>query len=161
MVVLFASLAEEAIRNHFFLQLNGHYEGGATGETFNASGKTDILIRVNDRNIFIAKCKFWRGKEDFNESVDQLLSYLSWRDTKCSLLVFNKTRNSSAIREKMHEIMEARPEYRRTVSYDPNGDSRYIFVKESDPGREIIIMTQLYDIHVSQTLKKRLTNLSA
>jgi len=44
----FASLDEEMIRNHFLLQLNGHYEGSATGETFNASGKTDILIRVKD-----------------------------------------------------------------------------------------------------------------
>lgn len=38
------------------------------------------------------------------------------------------------------------PVYRRTISHDPNGDGRYIFVKESDPGREIIITTQLYDI---------------
>lgn len=47
----FSSLDEEAIRTHFLLQLNGHYEGGATGETFNASGKTDILIRVGGRNV--------------------------------------------------------------------------------------------------------------
>ncbi len=26
------------------------YEGQATGETFNRSGKTDILVRVEDRN---------------------------------------------------------------------------------------------------------------
>ena len=45
----FASLDEEAIRTHFLLQLNGHYEGSATGETFNAIGKTDILIRVENR----------------------------------------------------------------------------------------------------------------
>jgi len=146
----FATLDEEAIRTHFLLQLNGHYEGSATGETFNASGKTDIIIRVDERNIFIAECKFWRGKKAFNEAVDQLLSYLSWRDTKCALLVFNKTKDSSAVRQKTHEVMEARPEHRRTVSYDPNGDARYIFVKESDPGREIIITTQLYDMPVSQ-----------
>ena len=45
--------------------------------------------------------------------------------------------------------MESRQEYKSTVSYDPNGDARYVFVKESDPGREIIITTQLYDIPVS------------
>lgn len=146
----FASLDEEAIRTHFLLQLNGHYEGSATGETFNASGKTDILIRVENRNIFIAECKFWQGQKAFNEAVDQLLRYLSWRDTKCALLVFNKTKNSAAVRQKMHEVMEARPEHRRTVLYDPNGDARYIFVKESDPGREIIITTQLYDMPVSE-----------
>jgi hypothetical protein len=142
----FASLDEEAIRTHFLLQLNGHYEGGATGETFNASGKTDILIRVENRNIFIAECKFWRGPKTFNEAVDQLLGYLSWRDTKCALLIFNRTRDSGAIRQKMHEAMEGRAEHRRTISYDPDGDARYIFTKESDPGREIIITTQLYDI---------------
>jgi len=150
----FASLDEEAIRTHFLLQLNGHYEGSATGETFNASGKTDIIIRVENRNIFIAECKFWRGKKAFNEAVDQLLSYLSWRDTKCALLVFNKTKDSSSVRQKMHEVMEERSEHRRTVSYDPNGDARYIFVKESDPGREIIITTQLYDMPISQELEK-------
>lgn len=59
----FASLDEEAIRTHFLLQLNGHYEGSAMGETFNASGKTDILIRAENRNVFLAECKFWRGKK--------------------------------------------------------------------------------------------------
>ena len=146
----FASLDEEAIRTHFLLQLNGHYEGGATGETFNASGKTDILIRVENRNIFIAECKFWRGPKAFSEAVDQLLGYLSWRDSKCALLVFNKTRDSTAVRQKMHEIMESRSEHKRTAAHDLAGDSRYIFVKESDPGREIIITTQLFDIPIAE-----------
>jgi hypothetical protein len=65
---------------------------------------------------------------------------------KCALLIFNKTKDSSAVLKKMQEIMEERPEHKKTVSYDPNGDVRYIFVKESDPGREIFITTQLYDI---------------
>ena len=142
----FSLLNEEAIRTHFLLQLNGHYEGTATGETFNASGKTDILIRADDKNVFIAECKFWKGPKTFSDAIDQLLSYLSWRDTKCALLIFNKTKDTSAVRSKMHEIMKNRQEHRKTVSYDPEGDSRYIFVKESDPGREIIITTQLYDI---------------
>lgn len=142
----FATLDEEAIRTHFLLQLNGHYEGSATGETFNASGKTDILIRVEDRNVFIAECKFWRGPKAFSQAIDQLLSYLSWRDSKCALLIFNKKKDSSTVRQKMFEIMESRSEHRKTIAHNSNGDSRYIFIKESDPGREIIITTQLYDL---------------
>jgi len=142
----FASLDEEEIRTHFLLQLNGHYEGGATGETFNAAGKTDILIKVEGRNCFIAECKFWKGPKVFNEAIDQLLSYLSWRDVKCALVVFNRNKNSSAVQAKMHEVMEGRPEHRKTVPHDPDGDSRYIYVKASDPGKEIIITTQLYDV---------------
>ena len=80
------------------------------------------------------------------DSIDQLLRYLSWRDSKCALLIFNQTKNSSAVRQKMHEIMLARAEYRKTVNHDANGDSRYVFVKESDPGREIQVHTMLFDI---------------
>jgi hypothetical protein len=146
----FASLDEEAIRTHFLLQLNGHYEGSATGETFNAAGKTDILIRVENRNIFIAECKFWHGPKSFNDAIDQLLGYLSWRDSKCALVIFNHTKDSSGVRQKMHEAMTSRPEYRKTLAHDPANDSRYIFVKPSDPGREIRICTMLFDVPSSQ-----------
>lgn len=142
----FAPLDEEAIRTHFLLQLNGHYEGAATGETFNASGKTDILIRVDNRNVFIAECKFWRGPKSFNEAIDQLLGYLTWRDSKCALLVFNQVKDSSSVRKKMHEVMGSRPEHLRTLVHEPKGDSRYIFVKPSEPGREIQICTMLFDV---------------
>lgn len=142
----FASLEEEAIRTHFLLQLNGHYEGTATGETFNAAGKTDILIRAQNRNIFIAECKFWRGPKSFSDAIDQLLGYLTWRDSKCALLIFNQTKDSSAVRLKMHEVMTSRPEHRKTVAYNPVGDARYVFVKPTEPGREIQISTMLFDI---------------
>ena len=142
----FASLDEEAIRTHFLLQLNGHYEGSATAETFNSSGKTDILIRVGNRNVFIAECKFWDGAKTFSEAIDQLLGYLSWRDSKCALLIFNKRKDSSAVREKMHETMIARTEHRKTLMHDRDGDCRYVFVKPTEPGREIRITTMLFDV---------------
>lgn len=142
----FAALDEEAIRDHFLILLNGHYDGGATGETFNASGKTDILIRVENKNVFIAECKFWRGPKAFDEAIDQLLGYLTWRDSKCAILVFNKTKDSTAVRQKTHEVMEARSEHRKTISHQPTGESRYVLVKASDPGREIMVTTQLYDM---------------
>jgi hypothetical protein len=47
----FSAMSEEALRWHFLVQLNGHYEGQATGETFNYEGKTDILVRVNGRTV--------------------------------------------------------------------------------------------------------------
>lgn len=143
--VSFANLDEETIRDHFLIQLNGHFEGSATGETFNASGKTDILIRYDDRNVFIAECKFWKGQKSYMDAIDQLLGYLSWRDSKCALLIFNKTKDSTAVREKMHEVMSSRPEHRKTNKHDLEGDSRYIFVKQDDPGRDLIITTLLFD----------------
>lgn len=78
----FATMGEEDLRMQFLVQLNGQYEGHATGETFNLGGKTDILIRSNGKNIFIAECKFWGGPKTLLETVYQLLRYTSWRDTK-------------------------------------------------------------------------------
>lgn len=142
----FAKLEEEAIRDHFLIQLNGHYEGCATGETFNGEGKTDILIRIADRNVFVAECKFWRGQKQFFDAVDQLLSYLTWRDCKCALLVFNRNKDSTAVAAKMHEVMTSRPEHRRTLQNSDSGECRYIYVKQHDPGREIVITTQLFQV---------------
>jgi len=142
----FATLDEESVRDHILLQLNGHYEGAATGETFNSNGKTDILIRVEGRNIFIAECKYWHGPKKFEEAIDQLLGYLTWRDCKCSLIVFNRQKNPSAVAQKMHETMANHKGHRKTASIDATGNGRYVFVKESDPGREIVVTTLLFDI---------------
>jgi hypothetical protein len=89
----FVNMEEEHLRDHFLAQLNGHYEGHATAETFNGEGKTDILIRVDGKNIFIAECKFWGGPVKLTEAMDQLLGYASWRDTKTAIIVFNRNKN--------------------------------------------------------------------
>ena len=56
----FVQMKEEQIRDLILVNLNGHYEGDATGETFNAKGKTDILIRADCRNVFIGNANFGR-----------------------------------------------------------------------------------------------------
>ena len=65
----FSKLEEEEIRDHFLMMLNAQYEGQATGETFNYGGKTDILIRVEGKNAFIAECKFWRGEKNLSKQL--------------------------------------------------------------------------------------------
>ena len=80
----FRDMDEESLRWQFLVPLNSHYEGMATGETFNYTGKTDILIRYEGKNVFIAECKIWRGAEAFVETIDQLLGYTS-RNLSASL----------------------------------------------------------------------------
>ena len=61
----FHDMGEEDLRSHFLVQLNGAFKGHATGETFNFQGKTDILIPVEGKNVFIAEFKFWKGEKAF------------------------------------------------------------------------------------------------
>lgn len=65
----FVAIDEETLRSHFLVQLNGYYEGQATGETFNYEGKTDILVRANGKNIFIAECKYWGGPKKLSDTI--------------------------------------------------------------------------------------------
>jgi hypothetical protein len=93
----FHKMQEPALRDHLLLQLNSQFEGNAMGEVFNGAGKTAILIRVGDRNVFIAECKRWRGVAKFPQAIDQLLSYQTWRDTKAAIVLFIEQRNAQEI----------------------------------------------------------------
>ena len=108
----FHDVDEEALRSHFLVQLNGHYQGQATGETFNYEGKTDILIRSEGRNIFIAECKFWSGPKKLAETIDQLLGYSSGRDTKTAVSVFNRNRDFSKVLAAIPDAVLAHPQYK-------------------------------------------------
>jgi hypothetical protein len=142
----FAFLSEEEIRDHFLLQLNGQFKGNAFGEVRNGRGKTDILIRLENQHVLIAECKFWDGPSKFDETIDQLLGYLTWRDCRAALLVFNRTKNTTSVAEKMDAVMQQRVEYRGTIAHDAQGQSRYIFVKADDRDNKILISTLLFDI---------------
>lgn len=142
----FSKLSEEEIRDHFLMHLNGHYEGQATGETFNCSGKTDILIRVEGRNIFIAECKFWRGEKEFLETIDQLLGYTSWRDTKTAILLFNRNKEFSAVLQKIPDAI--RPHSCFISGYGATEETmfRYIFHQPGDINRRLVLTVMAFDI---------------
>lgn len=142
----FQGMSEEDLRQHFLVQLNGQYEGQVSGETFNYEGKSDILIRVNGRNIFIAECKFWSGPSAMNKALDQLLNYTSWRDTKTALLIFNRNKNMSAVVDKIPGIVENHPSFKRTIQCVGETGFRFILGHRDDPNREIIHTVLVFDV---------------
>ena len=142
----FGGIEEEALRDHFLVQLNGQYKGQATGETFNKKGKTDILIRVDGKNIFIAECKFWGGEKKLKETLDQLLGYTTWRDTKLALLIFNRNKNFSAVLEQIPEVMKNHPTFRQELSYPSETRFRFILHHPEDKNRELLLTVLAFEI---------------
>jgi len=142
----FAAMDEEALRSHFLVQLNGHYEGQASGETFNYEGKTDILIRAEGKNIFIAECKYWSGAKKFGEAIDQLLGYVSWRDTKTAIVIFNRNKDFSQVIETVPGAVKAHPNFKRAVDDDGEGRSRYVLAHRDDENREMILTVLAFDV---------------
>jgi hypothetical protein len=142
----FERMGEEDLRTHFLVQLNGQYEGRATGETFNYQGKTDILIREEGKNIFIAECKFWGGEKQFHETIDQLLSYLSWRDTKTAVLIFNRNQNFGEVLRKLEESAQQHPNFKRFVGKLDESSFRYVFHQPADKNREVVLSVLAFNV---------------
>ena len=113
---------------------------------FNYGGKTDILITSRGRNIFIAECKFWKGAAGLIETIDQLLGYLSWRDTKAALLVFNRNKNFSAVLEQIDPIVRQHPNFVSADGQHGATEFRYTLHHRDDPKRHLALTVLCFDI---------------
>ena len=142
----FSAMPEETLRWHFLVQLNGHYEGQVTGETFNYEGKTDILIRSEGKNIFIAECKYWDGPQKLTEAIDQLLSYSSWRDTKVAVIVFNRNKGFTQVLEAIKSTAKTHRNCKRELGNRSETSFRFIFAHRDDTNRELTLTIMAFDI---------------
>lgn len=142
----FKAMNEEALRQHFLVQLNGQFEGKATGETFNMAGKTDILLREGDRNVFIAECKFWKGPKAFGEAIDQLLGYATWRDGKTAILVFNRGTDTSTVLSGIDSVAKAHANFKRAIEWPHESGFRYIFHGNHDKSRELFLTVLAFHV---------------
>lgn len=132
----FVRATEETLRDHILVQLNGHFEGKAVGEAFNASGKTDILVRDGDRNLLVCECKFWKGTKSLNDAVDQLMSYLTWRDAKALL------------------VLREHPLFRRDLKKSTESVFECVLERKDDRDREVHLSVMVMDVP-SQNPTKR------
>jgi hypothetical protein len=104
---------EESLRDLIVPSLNSAFIGAnSSAETFNRKGKTDIITKAPDNSsIFIAECKVWRGEKVFMEAIDQLLGYVTWRDTRTAIILFVKKGEISDVIEKARSAMTKHPCY--------------------------------------------------
>lgn len=142
----FALMKEEELRDILLVILNAHFRGQATGETFNFEGKTDILIRHEGRNVFIGECKFWGGAKIFTDTIDQLLRYSSWRDTKAAVVFFNRNKNLTQVLRQIPETVAAHPAHERTLAPVSETHFRFTVKHPSDPERKIAMAVLVFDV---------------
>jgi hypothetical protein len=130
---------EEFLRNVLLVTLNGTYQGAGTGETFVRSGKTDILIKVEDRHVFVGECKWWEGPAGASAAVDQLLGYLPWRDEKAALIFFIDRKGAGAILDEAERVIRLHRAYKRlgASSSDPAARRNFLLAHPDDPEKAI------------------------
>lgn len=105
---IYSGKDEEALRDLLVMQLSPHF-ASVTGETFNKSGKTDVLIRHDGQNVFIGECKFWRGPKAHLATIDQILSYLTWRDSKAAIVSFIQNKELAPVLDQIRPIAAEHP----------------------------------------------------
>ncbi len=127
----YAGKDEETLRDHLILNLEPHFQIATTGETFNKSGKTDILMRHEGKNVFVAECKFWGGEKLHHKTIDQLLSYLTWRDSKAAIVYFVGTKEIAA---PLKAIEESTPQHPCFVAFKGKREESWFRYESHLPG---------------------------
>lgn len=146
---LYLGKDEEGLRDTFVTLLETRFEGiTATGETFNHSGKTDILLKnsTDGSNVFIAECKFWHGPTHFQQAISQLFDrYLTWRDSKTALIVFVNGTEFTTVLNSIKENIPSHPYYLRPNKVHSNTSTNYIFHLPHDANKEVFLEVMAFN----------------
>jgi hypothetical protein len=133
---MYANKHEEDLRDLFVATLSPLYRS-TTGETFNKKGCTDILVRHEGSNVFVAECKFWGGLKVFHSTIDQLLSYLTWRDSKAALVCFVKNNQMGPVLQMIATGTREHPCFIRLEATREENWMQFEFRLPSDPSRNV------------------------
>lgn len=140
------SLGEEPLRDSISGALNSFYKGMVSAEAFNKEGKTDILLKYRDHNLFIAECKIWSTETIFSEGITQLLNYLTWRDTKSSYIIFSKNRDVKKVIEKAKNLVESNSNFLSKVKDISNSCVMYGFKLNFETANECFLTLHVFDL---------------
>jgi hypothetical protein len=132
----YANKQEEDLRDFLLMTLCTHYPN-TTGETFNKKGKTDILVRYETSNVFVGECKFWKGFKAFHETIDQILSYLTWRDSKAAIICFVNNKELNPVLEQISTGAPQHPSFVRLESKKSESWTQIEFRLKTDLTRNV------------------------
>lgn len=137
---------EEDLRDLIIPSLNSVFFGAnSSAETFNRKGKTDIITKAPDgSNIFIAECKIWRGEKMFLEAIDQLLGYVTWRDTGTALILFVKNSGIADIIERAKSTIAQHPCYISFKTKTGDSSFSYKFHTQDDSQSQISLELMIF-----------------
>lgn len=142
-------LGEEGLRDNVLSHINVLYEGKATGETFRKYGKTDIRIEEESRSAFVGECKLWGGEKVLLDALSQLLGYLTWRDCKAALVLFNKDVAAFAgVQDTVGAALRKHGKFLRALNTGRAGEWRFVFQSQEDAGREVTVHVFAFNLYV-------------
>lgn len=137
---VFGGQDEEGLRDHFLTNLTGRYERTtASGETFNWQGKADILLKDDKgNNLFLCECKWWKGANALQTTIDQLLDrYTTWRDEKLAFIFFVGNKDFTHVLSQIIEQVKLHPCYNTFLNQKDESRFSFIFRQKIDIQRKV------------------------
>ena len=97
----------------------------------------------------MCECKFSKGAKSLDEAVDQLMSYLTWRDAKApSGVMFNRNTQMTTVLSAVEATLPKYPSYRRGLTRP----SETVFEcvptapRKDDNDREVQLLVMVMDV---------------
>lgn len=144
----YKTMHEEDLRNTLLAALNGMYQGSAMGEAFRGKGKTDICIEKDNRAAFVAECKMWTGQGAVEDAVNQLDSYLTWRDCKTALIFFVRNKDFLRVLVSARQSLETISAMRQIKEIDRN-EFECCLISATNPGQLVNIRVMLFNLYAT------------
>ena len=142
----YAAMHEEDLRNTLLAVLNATYKGDAMGEAFRNKGKTDICIERENRAAFVAECKMWTGQRDVQPAVEQLDSYLTWRDCKTALIYFVRRKDFLRVLSTVEVTLRGIP-FMRSVDVVDENEFKCLIASKATPGQLVQVRVMLFNLY--------------
>jgi len=140
---------EEGFRDVILVNLNTIFEGKATGETFSNKGKTDIYLNITKGNILVFECKIWNGRELYNDTINQLRGYMTWRNNFGIIITFAKLKNFTNMLGGVEDIITKHPSYVKGFSRISETHFSSHHVSDQDNFKNIEIHHLFYNLYSS------------
>jgi len=147
---------EENLRSVLVGSLNGSFAGRATAETFNGRGKTDVLIRYRDRNVFVGECKIYNGPASLVDAIEQLLNYATARDVDLGIMAFVRSAAFSTAIAALRMAAERSPHVIAIEQADDIGAELRLNARlPDDPDRTVSITAFLVHVPIPKGRRPR------
>lgn len=87
--------------------------------------------------VFIAECKYWKGEKVFIKTIDQLLGYLTWRNSKVSIINFVQNEDFTDVLNKVNTSIKTHTNFLKEQK--PNDETwfNYKFHLNGDRNRQL------------------------
>ncbi len=84
--------------------------------------------------------------EKMTETIDQVLGYSSWRDTKVAILIFNRNKELSKVLDSAKSTILEHGNCKRLIKAESETYSRYLFAHRDDRNREMTLSVLIFDV---------------